>query len=84
MLTLKILGAVIALGVGIWLGLPGRYDQSLEDLDRSLDEPARRSRKVKRHFTPMAWVQRRASARSARRAGAERRRGFRMEAPEDR
>lgn len=81
MLTLKILGGVIALGIGIWLGLPGRYAQSYEDLEHNLDSEVRRHRKVKRVFTPMAWLQRKASARGAPR---QPRRGFRLEAPEDR
>ncbi len=38
-------------------------------------------RKVKRVFTPLAWVQRQASARSSRSRG---RSGFRMESPDDR
>jgi len=81
MLTLKILGGVIALGIGIWLGMPGRYTQSYEDLEHSLDSGFHRHRKVKRVFTPMAWLQRKVSARGA---APRQRRGFRMEAPEDR
>ncbi len=81
MLTLKILGAVIALGIGIWLGLPGRYAQSYEDLEQNFDSEMRRHRKVKRVFTPMAWLQRKASARGATR---QPKRAFRMETPEDR
>ena len=80
-LALKILGALAALAVGIWLGMPGRYSQSHEDLERSLDNPARRSRKVKRHFTPLAWFKRKASARGDRPSA---RRGFKMESPDDR
>jgi ribosomal protein L20 len=81
MLILKILGALAALGIGIWLGLPGRYRQTHHDIERSLDHPARRSRKVKRHFTPLAWFQRKAAAR---RAQPRARRGFKVESPEDR
>ena len=80
MLALKILGALVALGIGIWLGMPGRYSQTQEEIDRHLESPSRRSRKVKRHFTPMAWLQRRASSRSQR---PQARRGFKMESPDD-
>jgi len=80
MLTLKILGALVALGIGIWLGMPGRYSQTLDEIDRSLDSPSRRSRKVKRHFTPMAWLHRKASSRSQR---PQARRGFKLESPDD-
>lgn len=80
-LTLKIVGAVVALAIGVWLGMPGRYSQTQDELSRSLDNPALRSRKVKRHFTPMAWFQRKAAARSERPSA---RRGFKMESPDDR
>ena len=41
-----------------------------------------RRKKVKRHFTPLAWFQRKASARSSR--GHARRGGFNLERPDDR
>ncbi|MGD8320145.1 MAG: hypothetical protein PVJ02_06815 [Gemmatimonadota bacterium] len=82
MLTIKILVALAALGLGIWLGLPGRYDQTLEDIEQNMERGARHHRKVKRHFTPLAWIQRQVSARSRR--GHTRRRGFHLESPEDR
>jgi hypothetical protein len=40
-----------------------------------------RRRKVKRVFTPLAWIQRRASARTSQRPE---RKGFRLESPDDR
>lgn len=58
MLTLKIAGALIALALGVWMGLPGRYEQSRDEIDNLMDQPGRRRRKVKRHFTPLAWFQR--------------------------
>ena len=81
MLTLKILGAVLALGIGIWLGLPGRYTQTEEEIERTMESGLGRTRKVKRHFTPLAWFKRKASARSS---GPQRRRGFNLESPDDR
>jgi hypothetical protein len=80
MLVLKIVGAVLALAVGIWLGLPGRYSQSTQDLERTMDSGLGRTRKVKRHFTPFAWMQRKAPARSRR---PQARRGFRLESPDE-
>jgi hypothetical protein len=80
MLVLKILVALAAVGLGIWLGLPGRYDQTLEDLERNM-ELGRGSQKVQRHFTPLAWVQRKVAARGQHRKP---RHAFRMERPEDR
>ena len=78
MLLLKILGGVAALGLGIWLGLPGRYDQSQRDIERAMDEGGGKSKKVKRHFTPLAYFQRKAE-RSNRRGS---RRRFRTSAPD--
>ena len=80
-LALKILVAVAALGFGVWLGLPGRYETDLDSLERDMESGVGRSRKVRRHFTPLAWVQRQLSSRGG---GAQRRRGFHIEAPEDR
>ena len=80
MLALKILAALAAVAVGIWLGLPGRYDQSLDDIERNMIIGAGRSRKVKRHFTPLAWLQRKLSARNSQ---AQRRRGFHLEHPDE-
>lgn len=81
MLLLKILGAVLAVALGVWLGLPGRYDPDMDELERNMILGTGRTRKVKRHFTPLAWIQRKLSPRSSE---ATRRRGFKIERPEDR
>lgn len=80
-----IISGILALLFGIWLGLPGRYDQTPDEIDKIMDEGGRRRRKTKTMFTPLAWLQRKANARSgrsARRSGQ--RRGFSLERPEDR
>lgn len=79
MLALKIVIALAAVGVGIWLGLPGRYEQSLEEVERNMVIGGR-TRKVKRHFTPLAWLQRKLSARGS---SPQRRRGFSLEHPDE-
>jgi len=81
MLTLKILGAVVALGVGIWLGLPGRFEQTPEEIERTMELGIGRRKKVKRHFTPLAWINRQVGVR---RGQPKRRGGFTLESPEDR
>lgn len=81
MLILKILGAVVALALGVWLGLPGRFEPDMEEIERTMALGIGRTRKVKRRFTPLAWVQRQLSARGG---GAHRRRGFNLESPDDR
>lgn len=81
MLLVKILGAVLAVALGVWLGLPGRYDPDMDELERNMLLGTGRTRKVKRHFTPLAWLQRKLSPRSGE---AARRRRFKLERPEDR
>ncbi len=81
-LALKILGAVAALALGIWLGLPGRYSQNLEDIEQVMDQGGARRKKVKRRFTAVAWMYRQIS--SSGRRGHQRRRGFNIESPDDR
>lgn len=81
MLILKIVGGVVALLVGIWLGLPGRYDPSEEELDRALSNPRARSKLTKRHFTPLDWF-RKETRGSERRMDQGRR--FRTAAPKTR
>jgi len=54
MTILKILGAVIAFGYGLWAGF-GRYRQSPDEVERALDEKGKR-RRVRRHTTPFDIV----------------------------
>ncbi len=85
-LALKIGGALLALALGLWLGMPGRYTQSIDDIGKVMASGGARRRKVRRSFTPLAWLQRNLSARGARHRDSERGRsgGFRLESPEDR
>jgi hypothetical protein len=78
---LKILGAVLAVALGLWLGRPRRFSQRVEDIEDVMSSGTGRRRKVKRRFTPMAWLHRQASARSS---GVGRARGFQIEDPKDR
>lgn len=55
MLVVKILGALLALGVGVYLGMAGSYRADPEDLDQALG-PGGRTRKVKRRFTIFGWL----------------------------
>ena len=85
-LFLYVVGGILALGLGIWLGLPGRYDQTPEDIERIMGEGGRRRRKTKKMFTPLAWLQRKVNVREgrgARRTGRQSR-GFNLERPDDR
>jgi len=80
-----VLGALLALGYGVWLGMPGKYTQSVEDIEKVMDAGGGRRRKVKKVFTPIAWMQRRADPRGSidlrkGRGGS----GFRIDKPEDR
>lgn len=70
-------GLVAALGLGVYLGLPRRFDQSLEDIDRRLQEEGEHAR-VKRKTTIIGLMQRKLSRGSERRRAAARRRPFRL------
>ncbi len=78
-LVLKIGGALVALVWGVWMGLPGRYTQSVEEIEKVMEAGGGRRRTVKRVFTPMSWVTR--SPASGSRSGARR---FRLQSPKDR
>lgn len=77
---LAILGGVAAFLLGIWLGLPGRYEQSQRDIERAMEQGGAHRNKAKRHFTPLDWF-RKDQRGSERRAGRHR---FRTAAPERR
>ena len=55
MLILKILGGVLALAVGIYMGRPGKFEQTPEQIEESLGV-RRASRKAQRYFTPLDWL----------------------------
>ena len=74
MFFLKVLGGVLALGLGVYLGLAGRYRPDFEELDEALG-PGGRTRKVKRVFTPLAWLRgmQERPSHARRRGGSDRR-----------
>ena len=81
-----ILTGILGLGIGIWLGLPGRYTQSSEDIEQIMESGLGRRGRRKRVFTPIAWMQRNASAKDTASRGRRRgrgRSGFKLESPED-
>lgn len=80
MLIMILLG-VAALGLGIWLGLPGRFEQSPEEIEQLMARGGSKRRKVKRHF--IAIDRFRKDERASERRRAESRRHFRTAAPED-
>ncbi|HEX9885777.1 MAG TPA: hypothetical protein VGA70_04780 [Longimicrobiales bacterium] len=67
MLILKILGGIAALLLGVWLGLPGRYEQSTRDIERAMDQGGAKRRQVKRHFTFINWLHKDRKASERRR-----------------
>lgn len=78
MLLLKILLGVVAVGVGFWLGLPGRYEQTPDEIEKAMDRGGAKRNQVKKVFTPLDWMRK-------ERRGSERRRQrrhFRTAAPE--
>jgi hypothetical protein len=83
LLFLKILGGVLALGVGLYMGSSGRYHVDPDEIDKALTERGY-SKKAKRHFTPLGWLrntQERSSHIRRRSRGAPTRR-FNLSAPD--
>ena len=66
-LTIKIVLALLCLGLGIWLGMPARFTQTVEDIDEVMERGGARRRQVRKAFTPLAWMQRHASAKGSSR-----------------
>jgi len=55
-LFLKIFGALLALGLGLYLGGAGRYRPDHEEIDKALSSNSP-SKKTKRHFTLLGgWL----------------------------
>ena len=55
MLFLKILGGLLALGIGLYMGGAGQYRPDQEEIEKALDGTGY-SKKTKRHFTPLGWL----------------------------
>lgn len=77
---------VLGLAIGVWLGMPGTWTQTQEDIDELMEKggPARRRLK-KRSVNPLAWMHRKANARTGSR---DRRKGrgrskFTLELPDE-
>lgn len=85
-LAFLILTGVVGLAIGVWLGLPGRYSQTTDEIEEIMESGGRRRRRTKRVFTPLAWMQRQVSSRSPSadrmRARGGRTRGFKLESPD--
>jgi hypothetical protein len=74
-LTIYIIGGIVALGVGVYLGMPARYDQTLDEIDERLDQEGEHG-KVKRKTTVITILQRTVQPGSERRRTASRRKPF--------
>lgn len=80
-MVLKILGGVVALGLGIYFGMAGQYNPDPEDLEQSL-RPGGRTRRVKRAFTPLGWLRGRLESPSRARRFGGASRSFNLVAPD--
>jgi hypothetical protein len=82
-----ILTALVGLGIGLWFGMPGRFTQTSDDIEHIMETGVGRRGRRKKAFTPIAWMQRRASAKDTASRGRRQgrgRAGFNLEAPDDR
>ncbi|MEZ4415645.1 MAG: hypothetical protein R3E10_07815 [Gemmatimonadota bacterium] len=55
-MILLIVAGILALGFGIWLGLPGDSHVSREEAEDALTNPYRIRKRVKKVFTPLDWI----------------------------
>ena len=82
-MSLLVIG-ILGLALGIFFGLPGRYQQTPEDIEKLMETGGRsRKRRPKREISPLAWLQRQLSAKSHREHRG-RGRGFKLESPDER
>jgi hypothetical protein len=79
-LFLKILLGLMAVGVGILLGLPGRYEQTTDEIEKAMDRGGARRNQVKKVFTPLDWLRKERKGSDRRRQ----RRHFKTAAPKRR
>ena len=67
-LLLKILGGILVLAYGLWLGMAGEYRQRPEEIEKALERGGSRRYQVKRRFIAVDYLmrKRRVSQRRAR------------------
>lgn len=75
---LHILAMIVALGVGIYWGLPDRYTPPLDELEDALSETGKEHGRVKRRETFLSLLQRKAERGSDRRRRGKVRQPFRL------
>jgi len=73
--ALYIFSGIVALAFGVYLGLPGRYDQSLDDIDERLDQEGEHA-KAERKNTVISILHRKVQPGSDRRRSTARRKPF--------
>ena len=81
-LFLLIVVGLAAVGLGFYLGLPGKYEQTQEEIEFAMDRGGARRNQVKRVFTPLDWFRKDRKGSERRRRAATRR--FRTAAPKRR
>ena len=75
MLWLKILGGIVALVFGLWLGSAGAYRHRPEEIDEVLERGGGRRHQVRRRFVAVDYLMRKRRV-SERRARSDNRRLF--------
>ena len=83
MLFLKILGGILALGIGLYMGSAAPYRPDPDELDKALSEGGF-SKRTKRHFTPLGWLRQNQerSSHIRRRSGGRDSRRFNLIEPD--
>ena len=84
MSIILILGGVVAVGVGIWLGLPGDTTATEKEIERAImeGEGGGPSKKVKRQFMGVEWLMHRSKGSQVRKSREPQRKPFNMASSE--
>lgn len=80
-----VLGGIVALGVGIWLGLPGDVKATEREVERAImeDEGGGPSKRVERRFMAVEWLMRRTKESQLRKSREPVRRPFKLSGKDD-
>lgn len=84
-MILLIIGGIVAVGIGVWLGLPGDMSATEKEIERAImeDEGGGPSKRVKRQFMAVEWLMRRTKESQVRKSRQPERRPFKLVGNDD-
>ena len=84
-MIILVLGGLVALGVGIWLGMPGDTRATEREIEQAIleDRGGGPSKRVKRQFMAVEWLMRRGKQSQVRKSRQPQRNPFRLSGGEE-